>query len=194
MEKAYSLFQLLKHTCAPIYGIVSCRTILPYSRPDTYPRIGRYWYKHFSRSIVHNWNVPVIISLFLKIPDRYKMATNAADELANATQASQESVKVKEEPTEEAIQPSEEVDCKNSLAEGFSRLFDEESTSDVTLVVGSKCYFAHKTVLSASSEYFYHMFYGAQWRESVLDEIVLHESPACIAVLILLSVIFTLES
>ena len=110
------------------------------------------------------------------------MAASATDELINATPASQESVKVKEEPTEEAIQPTEEVDCKHSLAEGFSRLFDEESTSDVTLVVGSKRYFAHKTVLSASSEYFYHMFYGAQWRESVLDEIVLHESPACIAV------------
>ena len=109
------------------------------------------------------------------------MATNVTANLVNAVQ---ESVEVKEDSSEETKQPTKikQVDCKTSLAEGFSRLFNEESSSDITLVVGSKRYFAHKTVLSASSEYFYQMFYGAKWRESVLDEIVLHETFVCQAV------------
>ncbi|XP_072021034.1 BTB/POZ domain-containing protein 17-like [Amphiura filiformis] len=75
-----------------------------------------------------------------------------------------------------AISP---VDCKNSLIEGLSSLFDDETTSDITLVVGSSRYHLHKNILAASSQYFHRMFYGGQWKESTKNEIVLHETPDC---------------
>ena len=71
------------------------------------------------------------------------------------------------------------VDCRTLLVEGLSRLFNDEATSDVTLVVGSKRYFAHKAILSASSEYFHRMFYGGEWKESALEEVILQENLTC---------------
>ncbi|XP_072020287.1 BTB/POZ domain-containing protein 17-like [Amphiura filiformis] len=71
------------------------------------------------------------------------------------------------------------LDCKDSVAEGLSRLFNDETTSDITLIVGSSRYHLHKVILTASSEYFHRMFYGGEWKESNKNEIVLHETPDC---------------
>ena len=77
---------------------------------------------------------------------------------------------------------SETVDCRKSLTTGLTRLFNDETTSDITLVVGSKKYAVHKNFLAASSEYFYRMFYVSQWKESTQTEIVLEETAECEAV------------
>ena len=82
-----------------------------------------------------------------------------------------------EKMTTETTQPA--VDCKNSLAEGLGRLFNDELTSDITLVVGGKRYALHKNILAASSQYFHRMFYGSQWNESSSREVILQDSPAC---------------
>ena len=71
------------------------------------------------------------------------------------------------------------IDCKNSLAEGLGSLFNDELTSDITLVVGGKRYALHKNILAASSLYFHKMFYGGQWNEASSREVSLHDSPAC---------------
>ncbi|XP_072020725.1 BTB/POZ domain-containing protein 17-like [Amphiura filiformis] len=71
------------------------------------------------------------------------------------------------------------VNCRNLIIDGLNRLFNDQATSDVTLLVGNKRFYVHKTILAASSEYFLRMFYGGQWMESTHKEIVLHETPAC---------------
>ncbi|XP_072020288.1 actin-binding protein IPP-like [Amphiura filiformis] len=70
-----------------------------------------------------------------------------------------------------------EVDCKNSLAGGLNRIFNDETTSDISVMVGSSRYHLHRVILAASSEYFHRMFYGGEWEESTKNEIVLHETP-----------------
>ena len=71
------------------------------------------------------------------------------------------------------------VDFKESLLDGFCQIFNDESTSDVTIVVGSKRLYAHKAILAATSEYFHRMFYGGDWKESEQEEVTLHDTPAC---------------
>ena len=70
------------------------------------------------------------------------------------------------------------LDCTNSFCKGLNRKFNDENTSDVTLVVGSKRYHVHKLILAASSEYFERMFYGGPWKESADIEIILQETSA----------------
>ena len=82
-------------------------------------------------------------------------------------------------PKEGIVNAGREVYCKDSLAEGFQQLFNDDTTSDITVVVGSKRYAVHKIILSASSKYFYRMFYGGTWKESTSGEVVLQETPAC---------------
>ncbi|XP_072020830.1 kelch-like protein 28 [Amphiura filiformis] len=84
------------------------------------------------------------------------------------------------ELTEEAVElKPKSIDCRNALIEGLSLLFNDEATSDVTLVVGETRYHAHKTILAASSEFFHRMFYGGQWKEADLDEVILQDGPPC---------------
>ncbi len=71
------------------------------------------------------------------------------------------------------------VNCRNLITDGLNRLFNDQATSDITLVVGGQRFYAHKTILAASSEYFLRMFYGGNWNEASHNEVVLHEPPAC---------------
>ncbi len=76
---------------------------------------------------------------------------------------------------------STEVDCTASLIKGFTNLFNDKETSDVTLVVGNRRYDVHKNILAASSEVFHRMFYSGYgvWKESNTEEVHLRESPDC---------------
>ena len=94
------------------------------------------------------------------------MAASANEELTSA-------------PQEVTVNAGKEVNCKDSLAEGFTQFFNDDSTSDITVVVGSKRYAVHKIILSASSKYFYRMFFGCAWKESTSGEVALQETPAC---------------
>ena len=83
------------------------------------------------------------------------------------------------EVQEEQVVECKGVDFKESLLDGFCQIFNDASTSDVTIVVGSKRFYAHKAILAATSEYFHRMFYGGDWKESKQEEVTLHDTPAC---------------
>ena len=76
-------------------------------------------------------------------------------------------------------QTPETVNCLKILLRGLIGLFGDETTSDITLIVGSKRYSVHKNILAASSQYFHRMFYSGQWKESNQTEIRLQDTPDC---------------
>ena len=93
--------------------------------------------------------------------------------------ATEEVCVVPVEVQEEQVVECKGVDFKESLLDGFCQIFNDESTSDVTIVVGTNRFYAHKAILAATSEYFHRMFYGGDWKESKQEEVTLHDTPAC---------------
>lgn len=57
-------------------------------------------------------------------------------------------------------------------------LYNKPDTSDLKLIVGENCYYAHRNLLSAASEIFATML-NENWSERNANELVLHEDPEC---------------
>ena len=62
----------------------------------------------------------------------------------------------------------------------ISRFFLFQELSDIQIVAGFKTYYAHKLVLSCSSDVFRVMLTQPQWADSQRDRIVLTEEPVCL--------------
>ena len=57
-------------------------------------------------------------------------------------------------------------------------LYNKPDTSDLKLIVGENCYYAHRNILSAASEVFATML-NESWSERSSNDLVLHEDPEC---------------
>ena len=66
-----------------------------------------------------------------------------------------------------------------NFIQDVSKFYNVEDLSDITLVVGSTRYFAHKFVLAKSSDVFRTMLYEKDWSLGLKAEMELEELPEC---------------
>lgn len=74
---------------------------------------------------------------------------------------------------------SHNVDNSNSTIQKLYQLYCDPVLSDLQLIVGSDRYFAHKLILSISSDVFKTMLTSPTWPEAYKDKIYLEEEPQC---------------
>ncbi|CAG0892696.1 unnamed protein product [Darwinula stevensoni] len=74
------------------------------------------------------------------------------------------------------------VDNSHRLVQKIASLYANQLLSDITLIVESKHYSAHRLILCASSDVFQVMLMDPRWTESHQSSIILEEDPACAAV------------
>lgn len=60
----------------------------------------------------------------------------------------------------ECDQSSAEIDHTKTLAGDFARLYNQSDFSDLQLIIESECFYAHRIVLAARSQYFRALLYG----------------------------------
>lgn len=77
---------------------------------------------------------------------------------------------------------SHNVDNSNSTIQKLYQLYCDPVLSDLQLIVGNDRYFAHKLILSISSDVFKTMLTSPTWPEAYTDKIYLEEEPQCIVV------------
>ena len=72
-----------------------------------------------------------------------------------------------------------QVDNSTSTIQRLYQLYCDPVLSDLQLIVGQKSYFAHKLILSISSDVFKTMLTNPTWPEAYTDKIYLEEEPHC---------------
>lgn len=60
----------------------------------------------------------------------------------------------------EIVQDPSVIDHTSVLSEDFARLYNQSDFSDVQLIIESECFYAHRIVLAARSQYFRALLYG----------------------------------
>ncbi|XP_013393274.1 BTB/POZ domain-containing protein 17 isoform X2 [Lingula anatina] len=78
--------------------------------------------------------------------------------------------------------PENEVDNSSNILTSVSSLFNNPRFSDITLVVGSERFHAHKLLLATASDVFETMLTSDRWQDGNAGEITFHESEECLPV------------
>jgi hypothetical protein len=72
-----------------------------------------------------------------------------------------------------------QVDNSKSTIQKLYQLYCDPVLSDLQLFVGENTFFAHKLILSISSDVFKTMLTSPTWPEAYTDKIYLEEEPQC---------------
>ena len=80
------------------------------------------------------------------------------------------------------VEHGQTIDNSSILLQKLAQLLDNSDLSDITIIVGPRTYYAHKLVLSCSSEIFRIMLTSDSWADHGKRTIVLQEEDECMDV------------